>query len=92
MKPASFALSVLALLGLSGCAPDNVAACEAWVEHFNALSCVSADEQFDVAATCPETLNVGGLDCTAYYDCLTQNSQCDGDTLVFDDASCVGCL
>ena len=48
---------------------DNVAACRAYVEAYNATSCIPID--LDVGTTCPDSLGLAGVpDMSAYYACL----------------------
>lgn len=91
MKKIAIVFAALSALALSACGPDNVAACKAYVEHFNGLECLADGTDLDEATTCPESLN-SGANCTEYYNCLTEAAQCDADGNFTNDISgCTGC-
>jgi hypothetical protein len=80
MKKLLIGLAAVGAIALTACGPDNVAACTAYVEHFNGLECLADGADIDAASTCPDSLN-SGADLTGYYNCLIENSTCDGETL-----------
>ena len=63
----------------------NVAACEAYVAHANALPCYPVD--FEVSDMCPAALDMTPIDMASYYQCLVEGSRCNGDIPDMTDAS-----
>lgn len=72
--------------GSSGGA-GNVAACEAWVAHQNALPCYPVN--FDASEMCPASLDMTPVDMGSYYQCMIDGMRCNGE--VFDGADAQNC-
>ena len=90
MKKTAFAVLAVAAMALTACGVDNVAACKDAYAKINALECIG-DATLDAEASCPDTLNEGGLDCSDFYTCFGDGYTCDGDTLQTDVADCPTC-
>jgi hypothetical protein len=56
---------------------NNVAACQAWVEHSNNLPCYPVD--FDASEMCPAGLDMTPINMSSYYQCMVEGSRCNGD-------------
>ena len=54
---------------------ENQAACEAYVNTYNELPCVSDAVKFDVGSACAPLSNFD-CDVSEYYDCLSQSWAC----------------
>lgn len=65
----------------------NVAACEAWVAHQNALPCYPVN--FEASEMCPPSLDMTPIDMSSYYQCMIDGMRCNGDT--FDGADAQSC-
>ena len=64
----------------SGGGSGNSDACRAYVAHYNALSCVqSVGINFEADDMCPDALNLSSADMSSYYQCMSDNSKCNGD-------------
>jgi hypothetical protein len=64
---------------------DNVAACNSWKD---AVSCEGADLSILNQLDC-STYNMYACDISAYFDCLTENTKCNGSAL--DVSGWTGC-
>ncbi len=64
---------------------SNEAACEAWVEHMNGLTCTNVRYVSDEMCANADDVPV---DMAAYYDCARANARCDGDALALDWSGC----
>ncbi len=74
--------------GSAGGGSGNVEACTAYVEQHNSLSCVqSLGVTYEPADMCPDALNLNPNDMSEYYQCMADNSQCDGDIPKLDGLS-----
>lgn len=62
-------------LSLTGCGTDNVGACNDWVA---ATKCGSTD--ISSLVNC-DLYKDTECDISAYFDCLTENTKCENDTL-----------
>ena len=74
-----------------GCTPSNQAACQDYVATFNALDCVTANQQLDPIVDCPDSLDEGGANCTAFYACLKESFMCDTGSLISTASDCPAC-
>jgi hypothetical protein len=79
---ATFGCAAITLaLGLAcggGGGYDNLAACERYVDAYNGLTCMSA-VKLEKSTMCPSNLDLTPTDMASYYDCLAENSKCNGD-------------
>ncbi len=74
----------------TGCGPDNVAPCRAYVDAYNeAYEDCGLPNSLDEQETCPETLN-DGRDCVDYYQTLADSYACDDGSVVHDPAPSCG--
>lgn len=81
---------VLATLALSACGSnENQMACQAYVEHVQGLPCFDGD--IDLNSTCPDNYDGSGYSCSEFFNCLTENATCDGDTFVNAGGQCRAC-
>ena len=90
MKKTAFAVLAVAAMALTACGVDNVATCKEAVDKINALDCIG-EATLDADATCPDTLNQGGVDCTDLYTCIGDGYTCDDGILNADVADCPAC-
>ena len=81
-------LATLASIGVS-CGPPNQDACRNYVAFYNGCH---VSDPIDAETQCPATLDATSVDCTGYYDCLTQSQQCVGGQLTGDTSACTGCI
>jgi hypothetical protein len=65
-------------LDVGGGGGENVAACKRYVEKVNGLACMSS-VQMNADDICPDALDISTLDMSGYYDCMADNSKCNGD-------------
>jgi hypothetical protein len=95
MKNAAVLLLLMSALPLA-CGPDNIKACEEYVDKVNGEyeECEVSEGTLDKDTSCPDTLNESGApDCTEYYGCLGDSYTCNEDgTVTSDGASCPGCV
>ena len=64
----------------SGGGGGNQAACLEYVEHYNSLACIKkVGATFTPSDMCPPELDITPQDMTGYYNCLKENSKCNGD-------------
>lgn len=70
---------------LDGGSADNVASCERYVDHMNGLECL--DIEYSKEDMC-SMLDMSPVDMSSYYDCLVENSSCDGEIPKIDTSSC----
>lgn len=76
--------------GAAGGGGDNAAACRDYVAHYNSLSCVqSVGIEFEADDMCPDALDLNPNDMSGYYQCMIDNSKCNGD--IPDMAGAVDC-
>lgn len=68
-------------------ATGNQAACVAYIEHFNGLSCVIEAGKQDPATMCPKELDLAPNDMASFYKCMQDGSTCNGDVLDASKAS-----
>lgn len=83
--------ALVTTLFVAGCPSTvNQDACKTYVEHLNGLDCRGDD--LDPADTCPTNYDDDGANnCQAYFECLTANASCDGDTFNNDVTACTAC-
>jgi hypothetical protein len=68
---------------------ENRDACRAYIQAFNALSCLPAEARLDAEAVCPAELDVRGCDQTRYWSCMQKMIRCEGSLPVpGDSATC----
>jgi len=76
---ASFLALTLACGGGGGALSGNAAnkpACEAYVDHMNSMSCLTIEYNKDDMCS---MVDMSPIDMTGYYQCLVDNSTCEGD-------------
>ena len=64
-------------MGGGGGGAGNEEACARYVDHMNSLTCMGGVE-YNKDDMCG-MLDMSPVDMTEYYDCLIENSSCDGD-------------
>ncbi|MEL6348770.1 MAG: hypothetical protein AAFV53_37040 [Myxococcota bacterium] len=57
----------------------NVAACKRYIQHFNDLDCMPDSAELNVDDTCPDILDQSPVNMASYYDCMVENSTCNGN-------------
>lgn len=89
------AATLVALLGCSGLRLplgqgwNNVAACQSYVDSYNALNCVADHDALSRIDNCPSELNRSRCDLTEHYACLHDHVQCvDGRVDVSGQIDC----
>ncbi len=56
----------------------NAAACRNYVETYNSLPCMGSIK-LKADDICPAMLDQSPIDMTGYYDCMAENSKCNGN-------------
>ncbi len=62
----------------AGGAKGNAAACRKYIETLNGLACMSAMPKQDPAMVCSDALDMMPCDVSKYYNCMAENSKCNG--------------
>jgi hypothetical protein len=64
-----------------GAGAGNADACKAYVDAYNAASCLGAGPagKMDVAVMCPSELDMSPKDMKPYYKCLSDAISCNGE-------------
>lgn len=90
-----FFAAIVAFGFMSGCSIDNYAMCKDFVDHTNSKleSCEYKDEKVNLSysRTCPAELSSKNVDCTEFYECMSNSVTCTELGLSIDTSSCPEC-
>ena len=57
----------------------NAEACKNYVQAYNDMTCIPDATKLDPATICPDNLDMSPVDMAEYYNCMAENSKCNGD-------------
>lgn len=72
------------MAGMGGNA-GNKTACEAYVKHMNGLECLGVEYKADEMCA---MVDKSPLDMEEYYNCMAENSKCEGKVPKIDISGC----